>query len=275
MTSTTLEGSRIDVPSPDGTSIAVFVSGSGRPLVLVPGTTSDHTTWRLVAPLLSREVAMWAVDRRGRGASGDHPDYSLAKEYDDVAAVVDRAAADFGGPVDLLGHSYGGNVAFGAAARTTHVRRLVLYEGWPCPDPADRTVDPDRLAQMERLLEEGRREEMLLEFYRHVMKGTEEDIALIRSTPAWPARVAAAHTVPRECRAFGAVGLDPATAARITAPVLLLVGSDSPDDVRADPDVVAAALPDARVQELPGQQHVAQLTAPELLSGTVLDFLRE
>ena len=42
------------VTSTDGTSIAVFVTGSGRPLVLVPGTTADHTTWRLAAPLLAR-----------------------------------------------------------------------------------------------------------------------------------------------------------------------------------------------------------------------------
>lgn len=274
MTSTTLDTARIDVPSADGTRLAVFVSGTGRPLVLVPGTTSDHTTWRLVTPLLNRKVAVWAVDRRGRGASGDHPDYTLAKEYDDVAAVVDRAAAEYGGPVDLLGHSYGGNVSFGAATRTSNLRRLVLYEGWPTPDLADRTVDPDRLAEMDRLLEQGRPEEMLLEFYRHVMKGSEEDIALMRSAPTWPARVAAAPTVPRECRAFGSQAFDPATAARVGVPVLLLVGSDSPRDIKADPDVVAAALPDARIHELPGQQHVAQLTAPELLARVVLEFLR-
>ena len=274
MTSTTLGTSRVDVPSADGTSIAVFVSGTGRPLVLVPGTTSDHTTWRLVTPLLNRHVAVWAVDRRGRGASGDHADYALAKEYDDVAAVVEKAAADFGGPVDLLGHSYGGNVSFGAATRTSGIRRLVLYEGWPVPDVADRTVDPDRLAEMDRLLDQGRPEDLLVDFLRHVMKGSEEEVALIRNAPTWSARVAAAHTVPRECRAFGGQGLDPAMAARVTAPTLLLVGSDSPDDIKADPDVVAAALPDARVQELAGQQHVAQLTAPDLLSRTVLDFLR-
>ncbi|HEU4514718.1 MAG TPA: alpha/beta hydrolase, partial [Nocardioidaceae bacterium] len=69
-------------------------------------------------------------------------------------------------------------------------------------------------------------------------------------------------------------GLDPTMAARVRVPVLLLVGSDSPEDIKADPDVVAAALPNARIHELPGQQHVAQLTAPELLTRTVLDFLR-
>src|SRR5262245_53260837 len=131
------------VTSRDATKIAVFVSGHGRPLVLVPGTTSDHTTWRFVVPLLEPHVAVYAVDRRGGGDSGDAKEYSLEMEWIDVAAVVDAAAAQAGGPVDLLGHSYGGNVAYGAAGVTTNVRKLVLYEGWPTPNPAHRTTSPE------------------------------------------------------------------------------------------------------------------------------------
>ena len=44
------------------------------------------------------------MDRRGHGASGDSPDYSLQKEAEDVAAVVDSRQ----GPVAVLGHSFGG-----------------------------------------------------------------------------------------------------------------------------------------------------------------------
>ncbi len=33
-------------------------------------------------------------------------------------------------------------------------------------------------------------------------------------------------------------------------PVLLLVGADSPDEIKADPQIVAAALPDARIHVL-------------------------
>ena len=38
-------------------------------------------------------------------------------------------------------------------------------------------------------------------------------------------------------------------------------------------DVVAAALPDARVAILEGQQHIAMDTATELFARQVLDFL--
>ena len=109
-------------------------------------------------------MAVHAVDRRGRGASGDGPDYSLAMEYADVAAVVDTAAAAAGSPVDLLGHSYGGNVAFGAATLTTNIRKLVLYEGWPVPDIAHRTVSPKTMDHLESLLAQGQPEQMLETF---------------------------------------------------------------------------------------------------------------
>lgn len=130
------------VTTADGTEISVFASGQGRALVAVHGTSSYHGTWHQLRPLLEPHLRFCAMDRRGRGASGDGPRYSLEHECDDVAAVVDAVARVTDGSVDLLGHSYGGNVAFGAAVRTTNLRRLVLYEGWPPPNPAHRTSEP-------------------------------------------------------------------------------------------------------------------------------------
>ncbi len=273
--STTAASTATHVIAPDGTKIAVFVSGTGRPLVVVPGTTSDHTTWRLVLPLLQQHLSVHAVDRRGRGESGDGPDYSLSQEYADIAAVVDAAADAFGGPVDLLGHSFGGNVAFGVAMSTGNLRRLVLYEGWPVPNIEHRTLDPDTMRELDALLAQGHRERLLEVFYRDVVRLSEEDIGGLKAAPTWPARVAAADTVPRELRAFADQAFDPEQAARIDVPVLLLVGSESPPEISADPDVVAAALPDARIRVLDGQAHMAQLTAPELFAAEVLAFLRE
>ena len=67
--------------------------------------------------------------------AGDAPEYRLERECQDVAAVVDTVAPAAGQRVSVYGQSHGGIVAFGAAAMTTNVRRLVLYEGWPVPDP--------------------------------------------------------------------------------------------------------------------------------------------
>ena len=271
----TADAALTHVTAPDGIEIAVFVSGRGRPLVVVPGTTSDHSTWRLVRPLFEPHVTVHAVDRRGRGESGDAAGYSVAMEFADVAAVVDAAAAQAGGPVDLLGHSYGGNVAFGAAGLTSNIRRLVLYEGWPPPNVAHRTASPELLRDLESWLANGQREQVLEAFYRGLNVASEAEIDAIKAAPTWPARVAAAHTVARELREFAAHAFGPDDAARIVIPVLLMVGSRSPDEIKADPDVVAAALPDARVHVLAGQAHLAHLTDPTSFAEAVLSFLRD
>src|SRR5207247_10397477 len=110
------------VVSADGTPIAWFRAGDGPPLLLVHGTTADHTTFRVVGPLLARQHAVFAMDRRGRGASGDTPPYAIEREFEDVAAVVDAVAALAGRPVDVLGHSYGGRCALRAATPPPNVR---------------------------------------------------------------------------------------------------------------------------------------------------------
>ena len=58
-------------------------------------------------------------------------------------------------------------------------------------------------------------------------------------------------------------------------PTLLLIGSESRDPSAAAAGTVAAALPDARVVVLEGQQHLADVLAPELVAGHLLGFLRE
>ena len=273
--SETAEARPTHIRSADGTEVAVHVSGTGRPLVMVPGVTSDHTTWRLAAPLLSQEVCVHAVDRRGRGDSGDGPDYAIEREYDDVAAVVDAAAEMAGTTVDLIGHSFGGNLAYGAMRRTDNVGRLVLYEGWPTPNAAHRATDPGLLEQLESLLAADRSDLMLETFYREVARMTEAEINGLKAAPTWPIRVAAAGTVPRELRAFEADAFDAAVAATIDVPVLLLVGADSPAELQADPEVVAAALPDARIDVLAGQAHLAHLADPETFTAHVLAFVRD
>jgi pimeloyl-ACP methyl ester carboxylesterase len=130
-------------------------------------------------------------------------------------------------------------------------------------------------AKVESLLAQGRSEELLETLYRDIVMMSEAEIRDIKAAPTWPARVAAAPTVPRELRAFAEQAFDPAGAARIAVPVLLLVGGDSPDEVKADPEVVAAALPDARIRVLEGQMHMAHLTDPETFAEEVLAFLRE
>jgi len=108
------------VRSKDGTLIAYERSGKGPALVLVHGTTADHTRWAPVLPMLEQKFTVYAIDRRGRGQSGDSVVYSLEREYEDIATVV----ASIREPVNLLGHSYGALVCLEVALRVTNPRNL-------------------------------------------------------------------------------------------------------------------------------------------------------
>ena len=112
------------VRSKDGTLIAYERSGTGPALVLVHGTTADHTRWASVLPMLEQRFTAYAVDRRGRGQSDDSAVYSIEREYEDIAAVV----ASIQGPVNLLGHSYGALCSLEAALLATNLNKLILPE---------------------------------------------------------------------------------------------------------------------------------------------------
>ena len=260
------------ISSADHTPIAYWTSGNGPPLVLVHGTTADHTRWSSILPLLEPHATVHAIDRRGRGGSGDHPDYALDREFEDVAAVVRAVADATGGPVDLLGHSYGGLCAVGAARLAgANLRRLVLYE--PPAGTDGRDLSSGNLARLETLVAQGRPDELLEVFFRDEVGLPAQQLALLRGLPAWQARVAAAHTIPRELRATGEFVPDPDWFAAVRAPTLMLLGGDSPPWAAKVTGQLRDALADARAEVLPGQQHVAMDTAPELFAGAVVEFL--
>ena len=166
--------------SPDGTRIAVFTSGRGPDVVLVHVATADHTTFRVVRPLLEARFTIHAIDRRGRGASGDSGAYAIEREFEDVAAVADVVAAAGGGSVDVVGHSYGGRCALGGALRTTAIRRVVSYEG--APAPAEAGYQPGGLRDRLRAhLAAGDRAAVLETFMTEVVGMTAADLDGFRS----------------------------------------------------------------------------------------------
>jgi pimeloyl-ACP methyl ester carboxylesterase len=257
------------VRSRDGTRIAFWRSGSGPPLLLVHGATADHgTTWRLVLAALERRFTVYAMDRRGRGESGDGRDYELQREAEDVAAVVEA----IGEPVSVLGHSYGALAAIEAARLTTRIDRLILYEGVPLRGGA--SYDPGIGARLDALLEAGDVEGVLITMYRDLVEMPPEEIELLRGQrEAWARRLANAPTLPRELEAESSYTFAPDRFGGVRSPTLLLVGEDSPPRELQNANGVAAALPDARVVVMPGQQHAAMHTAPDLFVDEIVRFL--
>jgi pimeloyl-ACP methyl ester carboxylesterase len=255
------------VTSTDGTSIAYERRGTGPALLLVHGTTADHRRWAQISSRLEEHFTVCSIDRRGRGESGDGPDYTLMREAEDIAAVV----ADIGPPVSILGHSYGALCSL-EAALLTEVERLILYEP---PVPTGVPLYPPGVPErMQSLIERGEWEPALEMMLREVVGMPQHELEQFRRQPMWPVRVQLAPTIPREMQVERSYSWVPARFAELRVPTMLLLGGDSPRVFRDGIEALAEALQNSSIVELPGQQHIAMDTAPDLFLREVLAFLQ-
>jgi pimeloyl-ACP methyl ester carboxylesterase len=191
--------------------------------VLVHGTGGFSTRWKPILPALEKYFTVYAVDRRGRGESGDGSNYAIEREFDDVAAVV---------------------------------------------DPIGNGVD-----RLRAQLDSGDRRGVLTTFFHEVVRMPAHEFELFQLSPAFPARIAAAHTLPRKLRVHEAYQFKPERFKTLNVPTLLLLGGHSPSFSKAAIEAVNGALPNSRIVVLPGQQHIAMDTAPDLFVREVLAFL--
>jgi pimeloyl-ACP methyl ester carboxylesterase len=255
------------ITSRDGTLIAGDSFGAGPPLVLVHGSGGTRLRWRPLLPVLGRHFTVLAVDRRGRGESGDAASYAIEREFEDIAAVVDSCAE----PVHLLGHSYGALCSLEAARLTSKLASLVLYEP-PLPMPELIAGAPAVIEALQVRLDAGDREGVLEAFLTTVVRMPRGELAAFKATEAWPARVAAAHTLPRELQAHVSYRFQPERFAGLRVPALVLVGAKSPPYFGASAAAVHDALPGSKLVVLSDQQHNAIDSAPELFVDTLLEF---
>jgi pimeloyl-ACP methyl ester carboxylesterase len=133
-------------------------------------------------------------------------------------------------------------------------------------------VTPAARAELERLVGGGDREGALLYFFREIVGLPEAELASLKTHPAWPARIAAAHTIAREADEEERFGLDLERLRVLTVPTLLLLGGDSPASFAEATSRLHATIPNSRVRELVGQRHIAMDTAPEQFVDAVVSF---
>jgi pimeloyl-ACP methyl ester carboxylesterase len=255
------------VHSIDGARIGYQKFGNGVPLVLVHGTGTVGARWLPLLPLLLQHFAVYVVDRRGRGNSGDAPAYSIDLEFHDIAAVVDSIDI----PVVLLGHSFGGKCSLGAACLTHNLRRLILYEPGILP-PDTSYFEAGIIERLDTLCRAGKNAEVLMTFMREVLVLPETELARARVLPTWDARVAGAPTIPREMRALEYSRFEPSQYRDLPVPTMLLRGTASSAGWHPAHDLVRTTLPDCRIVEIPGQAHHAMDTAPELFVNSIVHF---
>ena len=257
------------VDSADGVTIGYERWGEGPPVVAVHGSDTTHRSWRPFADHLGG-FEVCAMDRRGRGASGDGDGYALAREGDDVRAVVADVAAGAttpsNGGVALVGHSFGALPAFEAGRRNDAVSRLVLYEP-PALLEHHRAWHHDLVAAVERRVRAGDVAGALRHFEREAAGVS--DAVLDRVD--WDTQVGMAAQTRREIAAVGAYRAPEASG--IEASTRCLVGEESPEYLHETTRALAASIPDSSVETLAGQGHLATVTAPAQLADAVGAFL--
>ncbi|HET7414696.1 MAG TPA: alpha/beta hydrolase [Arthrobacter sp.] len=264
-----MDGSWGSVTSCDGTRIGFLTEGSGPPLLLVHGGMCTSARWDPLWQVLVPRFRVTAMDRRGRGSSGDGGHYSLAAEAADVTAVAGHLSKRHdGAPVDVFGHSYGALCALGAAGKGAPLRRVALYE-----PPGPPTVSKAWLRSARTSIDSGHPGRAMYSFLVDVVGLHPEEVAALRDRPLqYDPMPIIEQTLVREAEALTTVDLA-ALAGSITQSVLLLLGSESPAWAAEVTRNLERALQLASVVLIPEQGHEAVDVVPDLIADQLERFL--
>jgi pimeloyl-ACP methyl ester carboxylesterase len=264
------------VTSKDGTTIAYERSGSGPAVILVDGALCSRAfgPTATLAPLLSQRFTVYRYDRRGRGQSGDTQPYALAREVEDLAALIERA----GGAASLLGLSSGGALALETAAAGHGIETVFAYEppyvseaGTGGPSGVNAGGGDAHEARLERLLAAGDRGGAVTYFMRDMVGAPALVPIAMRLMPwIWGKLKAVAHTLPYDAAVMSGFRVPRAHFAWIDRPVLVLNGTKTDSRLKAAARVIADTIPGARHAELAGQTHNVN---PRVLADAVIDSL--
>jgi hypothetical protein len=252
--------------SADGTRIAYEVTGSGPALVLVDGALCQRSMGpaRPLAEQLAPSFTVHAYDRRGRGESGPGESaYDAEREVEDLAAVIEAA----GGHAHVFAASSGAVLALEAARRGLPIDRLALYEAPLIVDDTHAPNDPDLAARLQTLVDDGDRGGAVKLFMRTV-GAPAPMVAVMPLMPVWKKLTAVAHTLPYDLSMV--IGhqqgrpLPEGLYDAVPQPTLVIAGGKSPAYLRNAQAALVEALPDGRLETLPGQTHMirAKATAP-------------
>jgi pimeloyl-ACP methyl ester carboxylesterase len=248
--------------STDGTPIAYQLSGSGPALILVVGAFCDRSTTAGLAPMLAPHFTVYEYDRRGRGSSGDSPDYSMEREVEDLAALVSAA----GGSARVYGHSSGGALALEAAARGVPISGVVAYEP-PYSALDDGSGGSTELLEGVRArIAEGDRDGAAALF----LQGTgtpAEVVPMIQQSPGWPRMLELAPALVYDLTLANGGVVPRERLARIGASTVAVTGGASPEWAARAGAAIADTVPGARHVVLDGQTHAVahEVIAPLLI----------
>jgi aminoacrylate hydrolase len=257
------------------------VHGEGPPLVLVMGLGVDGRAWLPLLPLFD-DFGTVVFDNAGVGrtvdrATGEPPEppYSTVGFAADLAALLRHLDR---GPAHVVGVSMGGAIAMHAAALEPDlVRTLTLCATWPRADGLLRQIFALRRPLLERLGEPDLQRYVAL--FAWAPRYWEEGGPALAATAGLISQGNAALWTGAERRRYlghlqASLEHDATAAlALISAPTLVLVGDEDILTPLRFARAIAAAVPHARLEVVPGQGHAFSFENPELFARIVRGFV--
>lgn len=239
--------------SKDGTRIAFEKTGSGPAVIVVSGALAHRGLYRDPLPArLSEHFTVYLYDRRGRGESTDVQPYAVAREIEDIEALLD----DAGGSGYLYGVSSGGALALQAAAAlgSAKVTKLAIYDAPYGQERKDFAGQKQRVSELARTGERGE----AAEFFLSAIGTPPEALEGMKRSPDWEAIKKIDFTLVYDYAVLGDGDVPQKVVQAIRAPTLVMNGEKSMDFMGAAADRIAALVPQSQRKTLKGQAHQAE-----------------
>ena len=250
---------------------------SGDPLVLVHGSWVDHHNWDPIIPLLSPSFRVLTYDRRGHSQS-ERPASpgSIREDAADLAALIERLGL---APAHIVGNSLGGSIALRLAGEHPDLFRSLIVHEPPlvsllADEPDGQAMLRDfeaRVAAVVELLQAGDLEAGVRQFVETIAFGPgawEQFPDEVKQTVIFNAPTFLDETQDPEL-----ISIDVTRLRRLSRPVLLTYGEQSPPFFGLIVDKLAGILPHAERKTFAGMGHEPEQTHPEDYAATVTDFI--
>ena len=260
----------------DGLTFNYIEAGSGPAVILIHGSVSDYREWSKQIIALGQHYHVIAYSRRYHWPNlppGPDADAALERQTDDLLKIINATGI---GPAHIVGHSFGGAIALSLALRHPElVQSLVLAEpavsGVISRTPENDTVLKESQAIRARMKEviATRNAELIVKTYAaHVAPGDferatpEERKMLMENVSAFQLDYNSQRP-PFTCE----------DAKKITVPVLVLCGDQSPMGLQRIAETTALCIKGAKFVKIQQATHWMQHDQPQAFNNEVLAFL--
>ncbi|RPD40520.1 alpha/beta fold hydrolase [Chitinophaga barathri] len=252
--------------SKDGTAIAYDKTGKGPAIILVNGALAHRNFYgeKDLADILAKDFTVIYFDRRGRGESADTKPYTVEKEIEDIAALIDEA----GGKAYLYGVSSGAALSLHAAEKLgpEKVIKLALYE--PPYGSANAKQFAGQKKQINELITAGKPGEAVAAFLEST-GATPDQIADMKKSPEWREMERLGPTLAYDFEVLGDGSIPADVAKRIMMPTQVMYGEKSFDFMHETVETLGKIIPGAVRKTLRDQAHQV---SPEAIAPILKEF---